>query len=160
MNKKIENLTDAEIEDLTIEVLEKYLEETNNKVANDNEKKNKKKFSQVDYLERERRTLLKEIIQESVAEQQAREEENFAKFRDISLNDFEENQKLKKSILSVAPEVVRNKFMLRNRRFSTTTIRDTPTSWRIQRNSRTDWRMSSRPRSLIKHENFTMRIRR
>lgn len=73
MNKKIENLTDAEIEDLTIEVLEKYLEETNNKVANDNEKKNKKKFSQVDYLERERRTLLKEIIQESVAEQQARE---------------------------------------------------------------------------------------
>lgn len=50
MNKKIENLTDEEIQEIEIPVLEKYLEETTNKVASDNESRNRKKFTKVDYL--------------------------------------------------------------------------------------------------------------
>ena len=35
-----------------MEIFDKYLEETKNRVANDNENRNKKKFLKVDYAER------------------------------------------------------------------------------------------------------------
>jgi hypothetical protein len=52
MGKKIENLTDEEIDNLSIEVLNEHLENTKQKINNNKEARLKKIFSQVDYMER------------------------------------------------------------------------------------------------------------
>ena len=86
-----------------MEIFDKYLEETKNRVANDNENRNKKKFAKVDYLERERRSLLKGKIEQTIPEN---EEELFGIVRDNAKTDYEDNQRLKVSLSKVAPEVV------------------------------------------------------
>lgn len=66
MEKKIEHLTDEEIENLSLEVLEQHLELTKRKINNNKEVRLKKAFNQVDYLERERRTLITPKVQASL----------------------------------------------------------------------------------------------
>lgn len=70
MDKKIENLTDEEIDNLTIEVLQQHLENTRRKINNNKESRLKKAFTHVDYLERERRTLLQPKIEASLLSQE------------------------------------------------------------------------------------------
>ena len=101
--KKIEKLTDEEIQEISLDTFKSLLEQTKTRVANDNENRNKKKFAKVDYLERERRSLLKGKIEQTIPEN---EEELFGIVRDNAKTDYEDNQRLKVSISKVAPEVV------------------------------------------------------
>lgn len=66
MEKKIEHLTDEEIENLSLEVLQQHLELTKRKITNNKEARLKKAFTYVDYLERERRNLMIPKVQASL----------------------------------------------------------------------------------------------
>jgi hypothetical protein len=80
MDKKIEFLTDEEIDNLSLEVLQQHLENTRKKISNNKEQRLKKTFTHIDYLERERRDklavkarglVLKEEEQKRIHEQYA-----------------------------------------------------------------------------------------
>lgn len=66
MDKKIEHLTDEEIDNLTIEVLQQHLEATKKKIANNKESRLKKAFTHVDFLERERRERLVPKVKDAI----------------------------------------------------------------------------------------------
>ena len=55
LGKKVEELTDEEIENIGIETLNNALEEIKTKIQNNRDARFKKAFNQIDYLERERR---------------------------------------------------------------------------------------------------------
>jgi hypothetical protein len=55
IEKKIEHLTDEEIENIDMETLQQHLELTKKRIANNKENRLKKAFTHIDYLERERR---------------------------------------------------------------------------------------------------------
>lgn len=66
MDKKIENLTDEEIDNLALETLQQHLEATKKKIANNKQTRLKKAFTHVDYLERERRERLTPRIKAAI----------------------------------------------------------------------------------------------
>lgn len=55
LGKKVEELTDEEIENIGIETLNNALEEIKTKIQNNRDARFKKAFNQIDYMERERR---------------------------------------------------------------------------------------------------------
>lgn len=79
MEKKVENLTDQEIDNLSIQVLAQHLEATKKKIANNKEAKLRKLFTHVDYLQRERRLLLKPKLESMISnpEQEAARAERY-----------------------------------------------------------------------------------
>ena len=64
--KKIQDITDDDIETIDIATFEMLLETTKAKVLSDTESRFKKKFNLLHYFERERRDLLDPIISQEV----------------------------------------------------------------------------------------------
>lgn len=101
--KKIQDITDDDIETIDIATFEMLLETTKAKVLSDTENRFKKKFNLLHYFERERRDLLDPIISQAVKKNEG---DKKAETIEVSKLSFEENQKLKGKIQEIAPEVV------------------------------------------------------
>lgn len=95
--KKIEDLTDEEIENISIETLNNALEEIKTKIQNNRDVRYKRAFNQIDYVERERRERIEEKIKQMIPSKEE-EEKNFEQIKKISKNHHDEQKSLKEKI--------------------------------------------------------------
>ena len=101
MEKKIEHLTDEEIENLTIEVLNQHLENTKHKINSNKEAKLKKTFANVDYLERERRNRMTEKVQASILTEEE-EQKLHQQYTETAKNNFHDHNEHRARLQNLA----------------------------------------------------------